>query len=311
MTSWIEVELTVGRDEAEAASDALQAMGAQSITFTDEEGAPLADAVLEPGPGETPLWPTISLRALFPDSIDRDAIQTAVLGLNIAAGPLNWIRIEDRDWERAWMERFEPMKFGRRLWIVPTGMAVPDEVADGASDGAVIRLDPGLAFGSGTHPTTHLCLEWIDARPMTGVAFVDYGCGSGVLGIAAALLGAESVKCVDHDSQALEATTANAVRNRVDDRLTCLDPPEFDDLLSTGFAADALVANILAGPLVELAPRLARAVRPGGSLSLSGLLPDQRDAVEAAYRRGFGDMNAVGRDGWIRLDGVRNGAGIQ
>ena len=193
---------------------------------------------------------------------------------------------------RAWMDRFRPMRFGRRLWIVPGGMEIAHDPANVA-----IALDPGLAFGTGTHPTTALCLEWLDAQTAVAGCVVDYGCGSGVLGIAAALLGAARVLCVDNDPQALEATAANAARNAVAGRVHCVAPEAFAE---TG--ADVVLANILAGPLVALAPRLCGCVKAGGRIVLSGLLAEQVDEVAAAYRETCVVTGTALRDGWARLE---------
>jgi ribosomal protein L11 methyltransferase len=208
---------------------------------------------------------------------------------------IHWREVEDRDWTRAWMDRFRPMRFGRRLWIVPGGMEIPHH-----PDTVEISLDPGLAFGTGTHPTTALCLEWLDAQAAVAGCVVDYGCGSGVLGIAAALLGAARVVCVDNDPQALEATAANAARNAIAGRVQCRAPEAFAE---TG--ADILLANILAGPLVRLAPRLTECVKAGGRIVLSGLLEDQREEVATAWRPACAVTGSVVRDGWARLELTR------
>ena len=181
--NWTEVCISVARDETAAAEQALETLGALSITLQDDAD----DPVLEPGPGQTPLWPTVRLRGLFDGDADRGRIIDGLRELRAAHRPgnLRFRTVGDRDWVRAWMDRFQPMRFGTRLWIVPGGMAAPD-----AADAVVIQLDPGLAFGTGTHPTTALCLEWLDGWAGEGRTVVDYGCGSGILGIAAALLGA-------------------------------------------------------------------------------------------------------------------------
>ena len=202
--------------------------------------------------------------------------------------------LEDQDWERAWMDDFKPMRFGERLWIVPSWHDAPD------TDGVNIHLDPGLAFGTGTHATTRLCLEWLDAHPPENLAVTDYGCGSGILAIAAALLGADTVLAVDNDPQALVATLDNAKRNRVENRISAYLPKE-----APVESADLLLANILAGPLIELAPTLAPRVRPGGSLVLSGILPEQAMTVLETYQEWFEMDEPAELDGWIRLSGKR------
>ncbi len=256
------------------------------------------DPVLEPAPGQTPLWPTVVVRALFDADTDPAGLTAAIAG---ACGPglpvPAYERIEDKAWEREWLRDFHPMRFGRRLWVCPGGMPA------GGLGAIRIELDPGLAFGTGTHATTALCLEWLDGLPpatLEGADVIDYGCGSGILAIAAAKLGARSVAAMDIDPQALLATGQNAERNRSADRVRITADPEVG-----GRPADIMLANILAGPLVELAPRFARLVRPNGWLALSGLLLDQADAVAAAYQPWF-DIGLTGaRDGWGLVSGRR------
>ncbi len=278
------------------AEEALEAHGALAVTLTDRAD----DPVLEPAPGEAPLWPSVELRALFPLEVDRERLRDVLGSLpGVQPPPASaWCRVEDRDWERAWMDRFRPMRFGQDLWIVPTGMEAP------ADAGLVLALDPGLAFGTGTHPTTALCLEWIDGRSFSGLRVLDYGCGSGVLGIAAALKGADEVLCIDNDPQALTATERNAARNGVAERLDCAAP---ELIRPTGF--DVVLANILAGPLMSLAPTLGSALAPSGHIVLSGILPEQADEVAEAYRAAVGRMYRVEQDGWVRLAGAASSAG--
>ncbi|MGH8338382.1 MAG: 50S ribosomal protein L11 methyltransferase, partial [Gammaproteobacteria bacterium] len=208
--------------------------------------------------------------------------------------PHEFSLLEEREWSREWLKDFKPMRFGRRLWIVPSACAPPDATA------VNIRLDPGLAFGTGAHATTALCLEWLDGTKLTGKTVIDYGCGSGILAIAAALLGALHVWAVDNDPQALTATQDNAARNRVISALKISLP----DQLPVA-KADVLLSNILAAPLVELAPCFAAHLKSGGSLVLSGILDSQRDEIHNAYAPWFqfaGDMQS---DGWVRMDGLR------
>lgn len=290
---WTELCISVPRDETAAAEAALEALGALSITLQDDAD----DPVLEPGPGQTPLWPTVRLRGLFAGDTDRARILAGLRELNAAQRPGNvqFRDVGERDWTRAWMDRFRPMRFGRRLWIVPGGMTAPE-----APDAVVIHLDPGLAFGTGTHPTTALCLEWLDGWSGAGRTVVDYGCGSGILGIAAALLGARRVVAVDNDPQALLATADNAGRNGVADRVEVMAPKDYAPA-----AHDLVLANILAQPLIALAPRLAASAAAGGRIVLSGLLETQRDEVAAAYRETCREAGGAAQDGWARLDFVR------
>lgn len=297
--AWVEVWISVPRQDTALAEDALQGLGALAITLQDDADHP----VLEPGPGETPLWPTVQLRGLFESTVDRPAIidgLAAVPGVG-RPGAIRWRQVDDRDWERAWMDRFKPMQFGRRLWIVPSGMSIPHN-----PENIEISLDPGLAFGTGTHPTTALCLEWLDAQSIASCAVVDYGCGSGILAIAAALKGAQRVDCVDNDPQALEATASNAARNGVGQRMHCWLPERFKP-----GAADIVLANILAGPLISLAPVIIGSAARGGRIVLSGLLEEQVDTVAAAYHGLCRDVSVTAREGWARveLQRVEGGSG--
>ncbi len=270
--------------------DALFELGALSVTLEDAAD----DPVLEPAPGETPLWPTVRLRAVFESGVDARSAADDVARRWPDLAPAAAEVLPDKAWEREWLKDFRPMRFGRRLWVCPGGLPAGDA-------GAVrIELDPGLAFGTGTHPTTALCLEWLDAQELGGTRVTDYGCGSGILAIAAARLGASHVVAMDIDPQALLATRENSARNGVTERVVPTDDP----VLPAG-ASDVLVANILAGPLVALAPRFAAAVRTGGLIALSGLLTGQADAVTAAYRPWFDIRPAAARDGWALLAGRR------
>lgn len=286
---WTEVSINVAREGVADAERGLEEAGALAVTLEDDAD----DPVLEPGPGETPLWPTVHLRGLFEAGVDRSSVLFFLKEFACAVRPehIRWREVGDEDWERAWMDRFEPMRFGDRLWIVPTGMTGP---ADPAA--VCVRLDPGLAFGTGTHPTTALCLEWLDRNSVHDVDVVDYGCGSGVLGIAAALLGASSVEAVDNDPQALEATAVNAGRNGVSERVRCVAPEDF-----RARNAGAVLANILAGPLIELASLIHGCASPGAPIVLSGLLEEQVEDVVAAYRPGCRLLGTCTRDGWSRV----------
>jgi ribosomal protein L11 methyltransferase len=290
--AWQQLHLDTDAASAPALSDALAGLGALSTTFRDIEDEP----VYEPAPGTEPLWRRTRVTALFDAGTDLDAVLDA-LATRFGDGLRTHARIEsleDQPWERAWMRDFAPMRFGKRLWICPSWTPPPDP-------GAVnILMDPGLAFGTGTHPTTALCLEWLDAHPPRDQAVIDYGCGSGVLAIAAALLGARTVLGVDNDPQALLATRENAQRNGVTDRVSTSMPGEIP-----GHRADLLLSNILANPLCELAPEFSRRVRGGGSIVLSGILANQADAVTAAYAADFEGFRSETRDDWVRLAAVR------
>jgi ribosomal protein L11 methyltransferase len=296
---WLELEFPLGEHDAERVSEALEALGALAVTMTDGGD----DPVYEPPPGATPLWQATRVRALFDPREDRAALRAGLAAALCVAGhalpTLRFAELADREWAREWLAHFQPMRFGKRLWVVPTAYQPPE------ADAVNLVLDPGLAFGTGTHPTTALCLEWLDAsgEALAGRTAIDYGCGSGILAIAAALLGARQVWAVDLDPQALEATAENAARNGVGERLRIGAPA-----LVAGRQADLLVANILAGPLRELAPALMAALPPGAPFALSGILADQAEEVAAAYRP-FATLAApVVRGDWVRLDGRRRAA---
>ena len=286
---WLQFTIEVDPDSAERAEDALLEAGALSVTLSDGADQPL----FEPPPGTTPLWKSTRVVGLFEADGDMEMVRAIVTNA-LPEAPMKVEALEDRDWTRAWMDNFKPMRFGERLWVVPGGFE-PEDV-----DAVNMHLDPGLAFGTGTHPTTALCLEWLDGHAPKGVRVIDYGCGSGILAVAALLLGATEAVGVDNDPQALTASKDNAEKNGVADRLAVLAPeapmPE---------AAEVVVANILAGPLVELAPRIASLVKPGGSLVLSGILERQAKEVAAAYGPWFEMAAPVSREEWVRLEGKR------
>jgi len=293
--SWLELSVRVSRQNAATVENLLQNEPVLALTLTDDAD----DPVLEPGVGETPLWPSVCVTALFAG--DTDVAPLAQM-LSLVPGidrpqQVNFRKFEDQQWERVWLDRFQAMQFGRDLWIVPGELEAP------AAAGHVIRLDPGLAFGTGTHPTTRLCLQWIDSHGFDDLHVVDYGCGSGVLGIAAAIKGAAGVICIDNDPQALLATTDNAVRNHVSDKLLVLAPQRFGQAMADNGRADVVLANILAGPLVELAPLLLAALEPGGAIALSGILEEQADEVAAAYIEQLTSIKKTVIDGWVLLTG--------
>ena len=291
--SWQALTVVVDKAGHGAVESALEEAGALAVTTEDAADEP----VLEPGIGETPLWPHLRVTGLFESGCERQAIhrQLAALDAVAQAEQLSWQTLEDQDWTRAWMDRFEPMDFGHGLWICPRGQTVPTDAQH------VIELDPGLAFGTGTHPTTALCLRWLAAnrRHLEGARVLDYGCGSGILGIAAAILGATDVVAVDHDPQALSATRANAAANGVDPSMTACLPGEFSDR-EHGF--EVVLANILAQPLVELSGLLRRQLAPGGHLVLSGILTEQADTVASAYQPHV-MLHKQEDEGWVCLSG--------
>ncbi len=290
---WLQLRLAIAPEQASTLEDALLGVGAVSVTFMDAEDQP----IFEPDLGTTPLWSKTHLLALFEADVDESNL-LAHLQL-LVGGELpdyQLERIEDQDWERSWMDNFQPMRFGRRLWIVPSWHAAPEP------DAVNLLLDPGLAFGTGTHPTTALCLEWLDEQDMRGQQVIDFGCGSGILAIAALLLGAEQAIGTDIDPQALEASRDNAGRNGIEPARFPLYLPEQLPVAQ----ADVVVANILAGPLVALAPQITALVKPGGRLALSGVLAEQAEEVRAAYRDTFDLDPTAEKDGWVRISGVRH-----
>lgn len=282
--------MTLDAGDVECVEVALNAAGALSVTCCDAADHPLCESDAQ----HPPLWPHTQVRALFPIATDAGAVRAVLVAALGRLPPHRCTPLADRDWEREWLRDFKPMRFGRRVWIVPSTYALPDPRAIN------VRLDPGLAFGTGTHPTTALCLEWLDAAVLAGKTVVDYGCGSGILAIAAGLLGATHVHAVDNDPQALTATRENACRNRVEARIEVGLPENLP-----AAPADVVLANILAAPLIELAPRFAASVKAGGELVLSGILSDQDNEVHAAYAPWFRFGPGAQREGWCRLDAHR------
>ena len=295
---WLELSLIVRTEQQPGTEEALDDLGALSITLQDANAeTPDEQAIFEPGVGELPLWPSITLNALFDAGADRRGLAEALGELLPWLEPdqLTFRDVADQDWERAWMDQFKPMPFGRRLWIYPWNIEPPAD-----ANLVVVRLDPGLAFGSGTHPTTALCLEWLDGLDLAGKTITDYGCGSGILAIAALKLGAASAIGVDNDPQALTASIDNAERNDVADRLAVFLPEDVD-----AEAADVFIANILAGPLSALAPTFAAAAKPGAPFAISGILQGQHDELLQRYAEWFDELRMDTREDWVRISGRR------
>ena len=292
--NWQQLSLNVSANETESLVAFFESAGAVSVTFQDAADQPL----FEPDPGDTPLWSETKIIALFDDALDVTLL-TQQLAESFGAETAQKLQLEtleDRDWERVWLEDFHPMQFGKNLWICPAGLR-PENTANAV----IIDLDPGLAFGTGTHPTTALCLEWLDAHLPTGLEVLDFGCGSGVLGIAALKLGADRVLAADIDEQALWATGENAQRNQVAENIQALLPEQ----MAENYCADIVLANILANPLIELASLLSGYVKPQGRLVLSGILKEQAEAVADAYRPWFDMLSPVVKEEWVRLEGIK------
>ncbi|MDW6002132.1 50S ribosomal protein L11 methyltransferase [Vibrio mangrovi] len=291
---WIQIKLNANNDNAETIGDMLMdETGALSVTFLDAKDTP----VFEPLPGETRLWGDTDVLALYDAEADTNAILEQINSSQLLPSGFSYKveQIEDKDWEREWMDNFHPMKFGNRLWICPSWKEIPDPNA------VNVMLDPGLAFGTGTHPTTALCLEWLEGLDLQGKTVIDFGCGSGILAIAAIKLGAKQVIGIDIDPQALLASRDNAQRNGVEDRLEVYLPQNQPDNL----IADVVVANILAGPLKELSPVIQSLVRPGGQLAMSGVLDTQAEEVAGYYRTQFDIEPIVENSEWCRISGRR------
>ncbi|MHA7880924.1 MAG: 50S ribosomal protein L11 methyltransferase [Saccharospirillum sp.] len=296
---WLQIRIPTLPDDTDTLEDALLLAGCQAVTLIDTDDQP----VFEPLRGTTPLWQHTTIQGLFDEAIDARALAERLQRFADAEGialqgPIVTEILEDKDWERAWMGNFQPIQCGKRLWICPSWLEPPEP------DAINLRLDPGLAFGTGTHPTTFLCLQWLDQVVTGDMRVLDYGCGSGILGLAALLLGARSMDGLDIDPQALEATTANARVNDLElSRLRVML-----DNASLEPEYDLVVANILAGPLCDLAETICARLKPGGHIALSGILSHQAEAVEAAYQRWIDFNPRTERDGWVRLDGRRHNA---
>ena len=287
--AWVQISVEVAGDQVDVVSEAFNTMGALSVTVLDAGDEPL----LEPAPGETPLWSNTRIIALFDAAQDTAELKQQLQ--SVLDAPLPDLLVEplaDRDWSNTWRDTFGAMQFGERLWVCPVGES-PSE-----PDAIVVHMDPGMAFGTGTHATTAMCLRWLDAHPPANQSVIDYGCGSGILAIAAHKLGAANVTAVDIDPQALQATRENARRNDCD--IEVLHP----EVLGKR-SADLVVANILANPLIELAEGLARRVHPGGRLILTGILAEQAEAVMAAYVGWFVFAAPVCREEWVLLEGLK------
>jgi ribosomal protein L11 methyltransferase len=285
------LRIELAGSDPELAEQACLAAGALAITFSDTRD----DAVLEPAVGEVRLWPATRLQALYESDTDAPTLVARLAAeLALPASAFAAEELADRAWEREWLKDFHALRFGERLWVCPWHEQVTEPGA------VVLRLDPGLAFGTGTHPSTALCLGWLDAHPPAGLEVIDYGCGSGVLGVAAALLGARAVEAFDIDPQALLATAENAAANGVAAQLAVR--PSAAVLAP---ACDLLLANILAGTLCSLAGDFAQRVRPGGRCLLAGILSEQAGTVAAAFQPWFDMAESGRREDWVALMGTR------
>lgn len=289
---WLQIHLVTTKEKAPLVELILESIGAVSVTMEDAKDEPM----LEPAPGETPLWSRTRVTGLFPEKCNQNQLVTTVREelTTDSIIELTVERLADQVWERVWLDNFHPMQFGQHLWIAPDGQT-PE-----ATNAITLQLDPGLAFGTGTHPTTALCLKWLDQADITNKIVVDFGCGSGILSIAALLLGAKQAFAIDHDPQALEATADNADKNSVREALTILHSEQ--PLIAV---ADITLANILASTLIELEPLFASHTKSGGQIILSGILEEQIDSVATAFRDNFSLQSPRIEDGWALLHGHR------
>jgi len=289
--AWLQLIIPTNETEADQLSDALMEQGAVSVTLEDMQDQPM----LEPAIGTTPMWSQTRAVGLFDASYDLSLV-VKNLEQQLRKKFPDWKgeQLEDKDWVRAWMDDFKPMQFGEKLWVVPSNFEPP------YADAANILLDPGLAFGTGTHPTTSMCLEWLDANPPSDKNIIDFGCGSGILAIAAILLGAQHAEAIDIDPQALIATRDNAEKNHVSGQVKTYLPKEFSQKTSP-----LLLANILASPLIEFANYFAELTAPHGQIVLSGILAEQAQQVLAAYQPNFEITIWKQQGDWVCLAGTK------
>ena len=295
---WLQIHITVDQAQVDFTETLLESLGAVSVTLDDAENQDL----LEPLPGETPLWNKVIVTGIYAqeegEEIDVDSIVTFAK-TQLPDAPLNYEFIEDQEWERTWMDAYEPIQISEGFWVVPEWMASPEPNA------VNLKLDPGLAFGTGNHASTFLCLQWLAKTDLQDKVVIDYGCGSGILGVAALLLGAKKVYATDIDPQAVLATQQNAELNGVLENLYVGLPDEFNETLKDQ-KADVFVANILAGPLMMLAPQFATLVKSEGEFALAGVIEEQVSDVSSVYSEFFDILEVEKRDGyWCRISGKR------
>ncbi len=290
--AWHQISVITQENLAPQLADFFSDLGAVSVTYMDAEDEP----VYEPAIGETKIWSNTQVIALYELDADPELIKSQVYKQFNNDDLHDWVyeAIADQEWERAWMEYYKPMKFADRLWVCPTDQ---EQVESGT---VCLTLDPGLAFGTGTHPTTALCLEWLASHELSTKTVIDYGCGSGILAVASVLLGAKVAHAVDIDPQAITATESNALKNKVEDNIKTYLPEQF-----TPFQADIVLANILAKPLIDMAEQICALVVSGGQLVLSGILYEQAESVINAYQHQITFSPLVQQEDWIRLEGIK------
>lgn len=290
--AWHQISIITNENTAPKLADFFSNLGAVSVTYMDAEDEP----VYEPGIGETKIWSNTQVIALFELDAEPELIKTLVFRQFKNDELHDWQHeaVADQEWERAWMEYYKPMKFADKLWVCPTNQ---EQFEAGT---VCLTLDPGLAFGTGTHPTTALCLEWLASHDLADKTVIDYGCGSGILAVAAILLGANIAHAVDIDPQAITATQSNAIKNNVQDKIKCYLPEQFYP-----FQADIVLANILAKPLIDMSEQICALLVSGGQLVLSGILREQAESVISAYQQNINFNPLIQQEDWIRLDGVK------
>ena len=296
---WLQIHITVDQAQVDFTETLLSSLGAVSVTLDDAENQDL----LEPLPGETPLWNKVIVTGIYAQEDDEEIDVNALLTFITAQmpeAPVRYEFLEDQEWERTWMDAYEPIQIAEKYWIVPEWMEAPE------ADAVNIKLDPGLAFGTGNHASTFLCLQWLGKTDVKNKVVIDYGCGSGILGVAALLLGAKKVYATDIDPQAVLATQQNADLNGVLDKLYVGLPEEFNKELADQ-KADVFVANILAGPLMALAADFSTLIKSEGAFALAGVIEEQVDDVSRVYSEFFDILDVEKRDGhWCRISGKRH-----
>ena len=289
---WKQISFEVKKSETDLVSEVLMGLGSVSITYSDA----LDDAIYEPPVGQTPLWDNVKVNALFSSEVNQKSIETSISDIcNIVV--IDTVTLKDRVWEEECQKDFPSMRFGKRLWVCPSW----DTESILSNDSIVIHMDPGLAFGTGTHQTTSLCLEYLDLNPPKNLRVIDFGCGTGILAIAAAKFGAKSVIAIDNDPQAVLSSKENVAKNKCENTITTIHSIN----QGSDRKCDLLIANILANPLVELEPLFSDLVHTNGMLLLSGILKEQVDRVVKCYSINFSNIEVANKGEWFRISGKR------
>ena len=289
---WKQISFEVKKSEIDLVSEVLMGLGSISITYSDA----LDDAIYEPPVGQTPLWDNVKVNALFSSEVNQKSIETSISDIcNIVV--IDTVTLKDRVWEEECQKDFPSMRFGKRLWVCPSW----DTESILSNDSIVIHMDPGLAFGTGTHQTTSLCLEYLDSNPPKNLHVIDFGCGTGILAIAAAKFGAKSVIAIDNDPQAVLSSKENVAKNKCENTITTIHSIN----QGSDRKCDLLIANILANPLVELEPLFSDLVHTNGMLLLSGILKEQVDRVVKCYSINFSNIEVANKGEWFRISGKR------